>query len=266
MGCGDVGGGLFFLFLLVSSLIRKQKRDENKSKKNISVEVFKEDVPANNESKKDNEQSQKDNIIKETVCKPVITKEMVEKLLAPFDPIHIPIPEGADPLYLQAWKLVVEQRKATIVMLQRQFQIGNVRAGRILNQLEANGIVGRANGSQPREVYRTYERPWEYVNPTEEQLISALKIVLSKQGIGFQTIMNAFWDQMPVGQWINSYTEDKIIERLLSAGIIAKNTNGYYPVSVRDDGTLELILNKWHSKNILKYYCLQMNCSLYVSN
>ena len=250
VGLSVFGGTFFFLFLLTSLLIKhfKQKRNAKKSKKNIPVEVAKEDVMAKNESGKDNETSQKDNIIKEELCKPVITKEMVEKLLAPFEPIHIPIPEGADPLYLQAWQLVVEQRKATIVMLQRQFQIGNVRAGRILNQLETSGIVGRANGSQPREVYRIWERPWENVNPTDEQLICALKIVLSKQSISWHTIMRAYWDYMPVGQRsINSYTEKKIIERLLSTGIITNGTNGGFPVTVRDDGTLELILKEKHS-------------------
>jgi S-DNA-T family DNA segregation ATPase FtsK/SpoIIIE len=36
--------------------------------------------------------------------------------------------------------------------LQRRFNLGYNRAGRIMDQLEASGIVGAASGSKPREV------------------------------------------------------------------------------------------------------------------
>ena len=37
-------------------------------------------------------------------------------------------------------------------MIQRRFSIGYNRAGRLMDQLEAAGIVGAAQGSKPREV------------------------------------------------------------------------------------------------------------------
>ena len=38
-------------------------------------------------------------------------------------------------------------------LLQRQFRIGYNKAARIIDQLEADGIIGPQIGSKPREVY-----------------------------------------------------------------------------------------------------------------
>ena len=42
-------------------------------------------------------------------------------------------------------------------MIQRRFSIGYNRAGRLMDQLEAAGIVGPAMGSKPRDVLITDE-------------------------------------------------------------------------------------------------------------
>ena len=42
-------------------------------------------------------------------------------------------------------------------MIQRRFSIGYNRAGRLMDQLEAAGIVGIAQGSKPRDVLITDE-------------------------------------------------------------------------------------------------------------
>ena len=57
-----------------------------------------------------------------------------------------------DSLYMRAVQLVVEQGRASTSSLQRRLGIGFGRAGRIIDEMEQNGIVGPANGSKPREV------------------------------------------------------------------------------------------------------------------
>ncbi len=57
-----------------------------------------------------------------------------------------------DPLYLQAKELVITHRKAATSMLQRHMGIGYNKAANIIETLEAEGVIGPARGSQPREV------------------------------------------------------------------------------------------------------------------
>lgn len=49
-------------------------------------------------------------------------------------------------------RVVVQTQSGSTSMLQRKFNLGYNRAGRIMDQLEAAGIVGAASGSKPREV------------------------------------------------------------------------------------------------------------------
>ncbi|MDR0954028.1 MAG: DNA translocase FtsK, partial [Rikenellaceae bacterium] len=57
-----------------------------------------------------------------------------------------------DGLFEEAARLVVGEQQGSTSLIQRKFAIGYNRAGRIMDQLEAAGIVGRAQGSKPREV------------------------------------------------------------------------------------------------------------------
>ena len=57
-----------------------------------------------------------------------------------------------DPLFEQAARLVVSAGLASTSSLQRTFEVGYNRAGRIMDQLEAAGIVGPATGGKPRKV------------------------------------------------------------------------------------------------------------------
>ena len=63
----------------------------------------------------------------------------------------------ADPLFVEVAKYVVETGKAQASALQRDFELGFNRAGRILEQLEAAGIVGEAVRCKPRTVLCTAE-------------------------------------------------------------------------------------------------------------
>ena len=60
-----------------------------------------------------------------------------------------------DPLFEEIARLVVQKDTASTSSLQRSYGIGYNRAGRIMDQLEAAGIVGPASGGKPRKVLMT---------------------------------------------------------------------------------------------------------------
>lgn len=60
--------------------------------------------------------------------------------------------EPDDEFYKPAVELVRKQQTASVSMLQRRFRIGYNRAARIVDQMEAKGIVGPSEGSKPRQV------------------------------------------------------------------------------------------------------------------
>lgn len=57
-----------------------------------------------------------------------------------------------DSLFEEAARLIVSSQQASTSSLQRRYSIGYNRAGRLMDQLEAAGIVGPAVGGRPREV------------------------------------------------------------------------------------------------------------------
>lgn len=60
--------------------------------------------------------------------------------------------EERDEYFDQAVQLVEHEQAASVSMLQRRFRIGYNRAARIIDQMEAAGIVGPSEGSKPRKV------------------------------------------------------------------------------------------------------------------
>lgn len=65
--------------------------------------------------------------------------------------------EDEDDLLPDAIETVVRAEQASVSMLQRRFRIGYNRAARLVDSLEARGIVGPAEGSRPRKVLMTLE-------------------------------------------------------------------------------------------------------------
>ncbi|MCU0376629.1 MAG: DNA translocase FtsK [Bacteroidales bacterium] len=57
-----------------------------------------------------------------------------------------------DPLFDEAARLVVQHQQGSTSLIQRRMQLGYNRAGRIIDQLEAAGIVGPFEGSKARDV------------------------------------------------------------------------------------------------------------------
>ena len=57
-----------------------------------------------------------------------------------------------DALYNEVVDFAIEQGKCSASLIQRRFKVGYNRAARLVDELEARGIVGPQNGSKPREV------------------------------------------------------------------------------------------------------------------
>jgi len=78
-------------------------------------------------------------------------------------PDDIPEVTGAvdDELYDEAVELIIEMQTASVSMLQRRFRIGYTRAARLIDEMEARGVVGPYEGSKPRTVLQS--------KPKEEQ-------------------------------------------------------------------------------------------------
>lgn len=64
-------------------------------------------------------------------------------------------PNEKDVLFEDAARILVSTQQGSTSMLQRQLKLGYNRAGRIMDQLEASGVVGGFNGAKAREVLIT---------------------------------------------------------------------------------------------------------------
>jgi S-DNA-T family DNA segregation ATPase FtsK/SpoIIIE len=64
-----------------------------------------------------------------------------------------PNDKRADSLYDKAVQVVAETRKVSTSMIQRRLNIGYNRAAKIVEMMEADGVIGPARGTAPREVF-----------------------------------------------------------------------------------------------------------------
>lgn len=97
--------------------------------------------------------------------------EVINKYIAsqpgPVEPLILPEPDtndnnavnggqidsrNVDPYFEEAAHAIVLSQQGSTSMIQRRFSIGYNRAGRLMDQMEAAGIVGPAQGSKPRDV------------------------------------------------------------------------------------------------------------------
>lgn len=66
--------------------------------------------------------------------------------------------EVVDELFDQAVQIVVEAKQASVSLLQRRMRVGYTRAARLIDSMEARGIIGPYEGSKPREVLMSIEQ------------------------------------------------------------------------------------------------------------
>ena len=64
-------------------------------------------------------------------------------------------------MYDEAVRVILESNQASVSILQRRLRLGYTRAARIIDMMEAEGVVGPYQGSKPREIL---------VNRQEEQV------------------------------------------------------------------------------------------------
>src|SRR5688500_15681450 len=87
-----------------------------------------------------------------------------------------------DELFRNAVEVVVNYDRVSASLLQRRLQVGYARAARIIDQLEAAGVVGPAEGANPREVL--IRSPKELFGENWEKLSTKEKVSEEVAGIG----------------------------------------------------------------------------------
>ena len=93
-----------------------------------------------------------DNVVYDEVAENAIEKGVTgESGGSGFDP------NEKDDMFVEAGRLVIEQQNASIGMLQRRFRMGFNRAARVIDQLEAEGVISAQDGKKPREVLMNIE-------------------------------------------------------------------------------------------------------------
>ena len=75
--------------------------------------------------------------------------------------------DDVDELLEDAIQTVIETGQASASFIQRRFKVGYARAGRIIDQMEARGIISGYEGSKPRQVLMSKER-WQELNMSKQ--------------------------------------------------------------------------------------------------
>jgi len=76
-------------------------------------------------------------------------------------------PGDNDELLPKAIELVIDAGQASVSLIQRKFKVGYARAARIVDQMEARGIVGGFEGSKPRQILITKQQ-WHEMQMNEK--------------------------------------------------------------------------------------------------
>jgi DNA segregation ATPase FtsK/SpoIIIE, S-DNA-T family len=91
------------------------------------------------------------NFIKNQGVNPQYTEEVTTMAKKGTNPVA-GVSGDADDMFADAVRTVAQSGKASASLLQRRLSVGYARAARLIDQLEAAGIVGPADGAKPRDV------------------------------------------------------------------------------------------------------------------
>lgn len=81
-----------------------------------------------------------------------------ETLVPEVEEVSADADEMLDELYDQAVNIILEAKQASVSLLQRRMRIGYTRAARLIDSMEARGVIGPYEGSKPREVLISIEQ------------------------------------------------------------------------------------------------------------
>lgn len=84
--------------------------------------------------------------------------EYDESLVPEIDESSSSDDEVLDELYDQAVTIILEAKQASVSLLQRRMRVGYTRAARLIDSMEARGVIGPYEGSKPREVLMSMEQ------------------------------------------------------------------------------------------------------------
>lgn len=139
--------GLFSFFM---SNTKKERYNHTIEVKKEKISCICEELDALNIEKMNISQQFNEVYQHVTLCRPGWEKEIDE--MTCFLPKQPSKKESLDSFFEEVARFVVKSQTASTSMIQRKFSIGYNRAGRIMDQMEREGIVGPADGSKPRLV------------------------------------------------------------------------------------------------------------------
>src|SRR5687768_1628938 len=103
-----------------------------------------------------------------------------------------------DEIFQQAVEVVVQYERASASLLQRRLGIGYARAARVMDQLEAAGVVAPHEGSKPTEVLvRSYDdfiaRGGKLPKSEEEEVFAVPENYKVPTGLKLSGVENTPW-------------------------------------------------------------------------
>ncbi|MCF7807763.1 MAG: DNA translocase FtsK [Candidatus Marinimicrobia bacterium] len=94
-----------------------------------------------------------ESVLDHVVAQPKPEEELLPGIVDEQDPTISGSDSGErDPLFDEAYRLVVLHQQGSVSMIQRRLRVGYARAGRLIDELELAGVVGPNTGSKARDV------------------------------------------------------------------------------------------------------------------